>query len=250
MAVKLSTSAKKIVMKRGSTPGAIGWPESIRLRTIPMGANIANDRSALASSLVACCSSAISLIRDRASICSPNDKERMRLIVSATISIGLDTRPAMTYMSALSITTSANMSQINRRLVRSSSPTKSAVGVTTRTCQIFPEPVGIWLNSATYSASSGPSLKVNRSGLPAARRRTASTICGSPASAQPATCIRPSRLWTAFVETGCARRSPCSSAMTVMLLGLALCLARSSESPRNVMCADATPTKFSCTRIG
>ena len=82
MVVKLSTSAKKIVMKRCSTPGAIGWPESIRLRTIPMGANIANDRSALASSLVACCSSAISRIRDRDGICSPNDKERMRLIVS------------------------------------------------------------------------------------------------------------------------------------------------------------------------
>ena len=36
----------------------------------------------------------------------------------------------------------------------------------------------------------------------------------------------------------------------VLLLGLALCRASSSESPRKVMCADATPTKFSCTRIG
>ena len=78
-------------------------------------------------------------------------------------------------MSALSINTTTTISQINSRLVRSSSPTKSAVGVTTRTCQVFPGPVGKLLNSATYSEPSGWSVKLKRSGPPAARRRTAST---------------------------------------------------------------------------
>ena len=42
----------------------------------------------------------------------------------------------------LSSSTSVSISQINLRLVRFSSPTKSSVGVTTSTCQFLAAPAG------------------------------------------------------------------------------------------------------------
>src|SRR5262249_11742266 len=66
MEVKLSTSENSTVLKRCSMPGVSGRPDSIRLRTMPTGAKSEKERSALSSSVVACCSWAISRMRDPA----------------------------------------------------------------------------------------------------------------------------------------------------------------------------------------
>ena len=182
-------------------------------------------------------------MRDRASICSLNDKERIRLIASETISIGLDTAPSHdVYERALD------------HHERQHEPDQHAIGafeladeiVRRRDDQDLPSlsrsPSGIWLNSATYSAPSGSSLKVNRSGLPAACRRNSfdnlRIVCVRPVGHLQSAI---DELWTALSAPGEPRSLPCSSAMTVMLLGLALCRASSSESPpkRDVCRCDA-----------